>query len=552
MSVSKQIITEDDQLKLHFQQISKMQAEEPLRLKTQNARMDFIRYCIKRGDKLSDNAPGELEQFIFYENTPETQPSSYHSIAQEDPNKKKLSLLFAHLAAFNYEMGDLTIEAIAPAILIKKLNKINEMKPRSAQRYLDRLIGEKIPGYKNMSTDEFLKEIATLYKNEGLTFHCYLRENFFRSLIAKSIKSAEPLLNYFMPKVFSQQHINTCVIATQLTLTKKITASFNQLKHVFLSKEKELPEEVKKAESIILSLQNEFSDYLSRSSSKNPQEIKKIINEYQKQISIIQKELEVQILERYDPDFQPDAKKYDNFILSVLHHLISKITIPSSLEPSFNAIDKFASKQFNKFQKLFIKRLFNPSIDISTFCISVYGQQKEPLQQKIYEEQIKTMFLNGNACSHTKRLNLGHQLVMNIDEEGQVKIIEHKNAKPEDTILSTNILSTIGIPTQHREPAEKVIENIDETLKRLFMERENIVKIKKGTIENSAVQKELSKLLLEKDDEIRNLAALKQNIQQEHKVISTKEKFTDTKRSLQTIKENSTHQPSSPSPLSLK
>lgn len=550
MGVSKQVITEDLKLKLHFQRISKMQSEEPLRFKTQNARIDFIRYCLIRGEKLSENTTGELNQFIFYQQPKnKAQVPSNQTTQLEDMNKKKLSLLFAHLTAFNYELGDLTIEPVTPAVLIKKMNEINEMSSDKATHYLNRLIGEKIPGYEQMSPEEFLNQIAEQYKNNGLNFHCYLRENFFQPLNIESIKQAEPLLNYFMPKVFSQQHINTCVLVTQMSLSKKMTANFNQLKNTFLSKEKELPEKVKEAESKLISLQNDFSDYLSTALDKNPEEIKKILHNYKKQLKIIQTELEKQILSRIAPEIQPCAKKYDNFILSVLHHLISKVTIPYGVDSWFFAIDGTVSRQLNRFQNSLLGVIFNRFISVSEFSAKIDDKKKDPVAQLAYQDQIKSIFLNGTAVCSTSFVIIWHALIMDIDEEGRLKLIEHKNSSAETTTLSTNILSEIGIKNHHQEPAQEAINSIDKTLERLYMERDNILKVKAGTIEDNTVQKELSDLLLEKDDEIKNLTDIKLNIQQKHGITPPQEQFKKAKESLQAIKENIEPKPPS---LSLK
>ena len=68
------------------------------------------------------------------------------------------------------------------------------MSDTEATEYLNALIGDRIPGHEQMTTQEFFEQIQKQYEQNGIRFHCYLRENFFNPLQAKEIKKAQPTL----------------------------------------------------------------------------------------------------------------------------------------------------------------------------------------------------------------------------------------------------------------------------------------------------------------------------------------------------------------------
>ncbi|HAT9432544.1 TPA: hypothetical protein JBC51_08200, partial [Legionella pneumophila subsp. pneumophila] len=61
-------------------------------------------------------------------------------------------------------------------------------------------------------------------------------------------------------------------------------------------------------------------------------------------------------------------------------------------------------------------------------------------------------------------------------------------------------------------PAKEALNSIEQKLKILYMERDNLVKIKAGTQDDSLVHSEISSMLVKKDDEIRDLLEVEKNL----------------------------------------
>lgn len=115
MSDVKPYLSSEIQVKLHFQRMGQLNNPPPLVIQPQNVRLDFIQYCLSQGRNLQ-SPQAILDNYLKQDKNsmPESE-GSREPLLQGDINRKKLSLLFSHLSAFNYNMEGLTIEPVAVA-----------------------------------------------------------------------------------------------------------------------------------------------------------------------------------------------------------------------------------------------------------------------------------------------------------------------------------------------------------------------------------------------------------------------------------------------------
>ena len=288
----------ETQLTLHFQRLGLLDNTYPVVLRLQSVRLDFIQYCLSQGKMLLS----EKITLANYLNQQKKTATELLTPVKPLSAADKLSILFSHLSALNYDLEGLTIEPVALADLIRKIQEINQMNDEDVADYLNKLIGDKIPGYEKMSMEEFLNKIEELYKADGVNFHCYLRENFSTSLEVNAINSAAPSLNYFMPAVFCQQHINSCDIATTMTMLKKVVTNFNQMQTVCFSNNEELPIELIQSREKIKDFEQQFDEFLKDPSKYQQENVHELAKNYLKEIETIQIEMEKALADNLDPD----------------------------------------------------------------------------------------------------------------------------------------------------------------------------------------------------------------------------------------------------------
>ncbi|CZG95130.1 Uncharacterised protein [Legionella pneumophila] len=513
MSGVKPYLSSEIQVKLHFQRMGQLNNPPPLVIQPQNVRLDFIQYCLSQGRNLQ-SPQTTLDNYLKQDKNsmPESE-GSREPLLQGDINRKKLSLLFSHLSAFNYNMEGLTIEPVAVADMIKKMQDINQMNDQEVAEYLDKLIGEKIPGHDSMSIDNFLDNIHDLYKNDGVSFHCYLRENFFNPLKADAIKKAEPALNYFMPDLFCQKHINTCELVTTMTILKKVVTNFNQMQNLCLDSNN-LPIEVIEAQKKIKELEQKFENHLKNPSALKEGDIKKLVLDYQKEVEKIQIEMEKSLGKKFNPEITPYLKKYDNHTLSTIHHLVTTRIMPEGFDVDEWALKNTLQAKCTSFQnKLLSDHL--PMIIEKDIVKNLHKDTANPEEKKTFLDSLKQMFLYGKSRAFTDFIVCGHALVMDICNNGLLKVLEHRNARKETTVLSHHGLKDLGIQSvhdKHSNPAKEALNSIEQKLKILYMERDNLVKIKAGTQDDSLVHSEISSMLVKKDNEIRDLLEVEKNL----------------------------------------
>ncbi|WP_241480366.1 hypothetical protein [Legionella norrlandica] len=446
MGAAKQYFSSETQVKLHFQRMAQLNNTPPLTLQTQSVRLDFIQYCLHQGKNLQSSTQS-LDNYLKIKKTSE-EVNTLEPLSQGDVNRKKLSLLFSHLSAFNYNMEGLTIEPVAVADLIRKMQDINRMTDQEIAVYLDKLIGEKIPGHETMSIDGFLNNVHTLYQNEGVNFHCYLRENFFNPLKADALKKAEPSLNYFMPDLFCQKHINTCELVTAMTVLKKIVTNFNQMQAICL--DSTLPIEVTKAQTRIKELEQQFENYLKNPAELKASNIKKLAHDYQKNVEKIQIEMEKTLGKKLIPEVTPYLKKYDNHTLSTIHHLVTTRIIPDAFdlgEEELKNMLNILKDKCTPFQNEVLGAHL-PMVIEKDIATNLHKNNTKP---KEFLNDLKQLFLYGKSRAYTDFIVCGHALVMDICNTGALKILEHRNAKKETTTLSHNGLKDLGIPSVHNK-----------------------------------------------------------------------------------------------------
>lgn len=164
-------------------------------------------------------------------------------------------------------------------------------------------------------------------------------------------------------------------------------------------------------------------------------------------------------------------------------------------------------------------------------------------EKKDFLDNIKQMFLYGKSRAFTEFVVCGHALLMDICNNGILKVIEHRNAKDESIILSKNGLSDIGIqsPSGNSPSALKeTVDSIEQKLKVLYMERDNIVKIKTGVPSDSPMFEEMSTLLAKKDNEIRDLLEVEKNVKEKYgleKHVSPESSFKNHREAFKQMKE---------------
>lgn len=161
---------DDVQTQLHFQNLSKINNDQAVKLQTQDSRLGFIQYCLSQGKNLK-SAEDSLDDFVRDPNPKLPVGQEIAEPTQGDLNRQKLAALFAHNAAIGYEFGELSIEPIATNDLIKKMHEINVMSDSDAATYLQELVGHKIPASDQVDMEEFLAGIEAQYKSDGLNFH---------------------------------------------------------------------------------------------------------------------------------------------------------------------------------------------------------------------------------------------------------------------------------------------------------------------------------------------------------------------------------------------
>ncbi len=507
-------------LKLHFQRMSEMSADKkPLVFQTQTVKLGFIQYCLNKGTKLSVSEVA-LEQYLDQQKeSPSDSLPLAETLSPADMSRKKLAILFAHLSAFHYDLDGLTIEPVTPGDLVQKIQDINLMKDDDVVNYLDKLIGEKIPGHEQMPIQDFLTEIQNRYQDEGVKFHCYLRENFSNPLDVNKIEKGQPALNYFMPTVFCQQHINTCDIATSLTMLKKIVKNFNQMQDVCFSTE--IPQEVIDAQKEIAVLEQQFERFLQDPSGTPQGEIQKLTKNYHKQVEIIQTEMEKALGQVFDPECELFKKQDANHSFATVKHLVMTRIIPGGFAITNTMMSEATQEKLTPFQR---KSFDNHFDEINkTDVVKGLHHKAKPDFKQVFLDIVKKMFLFGKTKTNTESIVCGHSLIMDIDGAGKLKIIEHKNAKPQETLLSHEGLIDIGIHSSQLKDSTVVkttLDSIAESLSELKMERENIRKIQEAIRAGSAGSQELDSVLEKKDAEIRDLLTIVHDIKVKHGLVN--------------------------------
>lgn len=533
-------LSSETQIKLHFEHMGKSSEKKPLVFQVQNVRMDFIQYCINQGPKLK-SPETELNNYLNREPHAPTQTSADPPSAG-DLNRQKLSALFAHLSAFNYQMDGLVIEPVAVADLIKKMREINNMSDDEAAAYLDKLIGGKIPGQQDMPMDEFLSHVGEMYQEQGVNFHCYLRENFFQPLKPEAVKEAGAALNYFMPDVFHQQHINTCELSSVMTVLKKIATNFDQMQAWCMANNEVMPEAVLESREKIKALEQQFDQFLKNPDAFKEKDIKKLTQEYRKELEKIQVHMEQAFGKEMSPDIVPYVKKHANHTLATIHHFITARVMPEGFD-----VDNYQLKNALKpHQTPFQAKVLGDHLNIiveKDIVKNLHKDNENAEEKKGFLDNIKQMFLYGKSRAFTEFVVCGHALLMDICNNGILKVIEHRNAKDESTILSKNGLSDIGIqsPSGNSPSAlQETVDSIEQKLKGLYMERDNIVKIKAGIPSESPMFEEMSTLLAKKDNEIRDLLEVEKNVKDKYgleKHVSPESSFKNHRDAFKQMKE---------------
>ena len=531
-------LSSKNQLKLHFEAIKQMENIEPIVLLPQTVRLDFILYCVDQ----SNNFSPDIDEISILDNYLEQQSQApYSSLILEDSrgiespqtaedlNRKKLAALFSHLSAFTYKLGDLNIEQVQPADLIQKLQEINKMTDSEAQEYLYQLIGDKIPEYDQLPMQDFLTGVQKCYQNEGINFHCYLRENFFNPLKASDIKKAAPILNYFMPTVFTQQHINSCSIATTMTMLKKVATNFNQMQAICFVKNTTLPTEVIASQSKIKALEQQFESFLKTPFTVNKKDVQNILNEYRKEVEIVQIEMEKALARLSGTETELHVKKYKNHTLATVKHLVTTLNIPDGIKVNSHILKRETKSLLTSFQHGILTQHLT-TIQKNTIVENLHNDQIDPddkdfylytIQKDFYLYTIKKLFLDGKSKASTENCICGHSLIMDVDETGTLKIIEHKNGKTEETILSKDGFRDIGIKSSHYKESNAVqttLANINHRIKILLMEKVNILKVRLGIKSDSAIYSEMNTLLAKKDGEIEDLIDLRRDLLIKYKI----------------------------------
>lgn len=510
-------------LKLHFQHMSEMGADKPLVFQVQKIRLDFIQYCLTNSKKLPPNNVALDEYLSQPKESSSDSLLSTEILSPADMNRKKLSILFAHLSAFHYDLEGLTIEPVAPADLMEKIRDINEMTDDDVSEYLQKLIGEKIPGYAQMPVQDFLMGIQNCYKEEGARFHCYLRENFSNPLRAAEINEAKPTLNYFMPNVFCQQHLNTCDIVTNLSILKKIVKNFDQLQDVCFSTKPEFPREVIEARQKIAVLEKKFEAYLQNPASASPLDVKKIAHNYVDQVKVIQIQMEKRVGEIIEPSQELFLKKENNHTLATLKHLITTRIIPEGFNITNKIVENLTHPRFTPFQQKVLENHLFMEIEKKDVVRGLHNDKSAPEVKVSFLESIKNLFLFGKSRANVDILVVSHALVMDIDGSGNLKIIEHKNGKPQTTLLSHEGLKDIGIFSSQQKNSTAVkttLDSITQSLSELYIERENILKFKKVIKEDTPAYKELESAFEKNKAEINDLLTIVHDIKVKNGVVN--------------------------------
>ncbi|MFJ1269906.1 hypothetical protein ACD661_15200 [Legionella lytica] len=511
-----QYISSEIQIQLHFEQMGKGSERKPLVFQVQNVRMDFIQHCINQGPKLK-SPETELNNYLNRE--PNSPPqTSANPPSAGDLNRQKLSALFAHLSAFNYQMDGLVNEPVAVADLVKKMQEINKMSDEEATAYLNKLVGEKIPGQQDMPMDEFLSRVGGMYQEQGVNFHCYLRENFFQPLKPATVKEAGSALNYFMPEVFHQQHINTCELSSVMTVLKKIATNFDQMQAWCITNNEALPEAVLESREKIKALEQQFDQFLKNPEAFKDKDIKKLTHEYRKELEKIQVHMEQAFGKEMNPDIVPYVKKHANHTLATLHHFITARVMPEGFDVNDYSLKENLKPHQTPFQAKVLGDHLNIIVE-KDIVKNLHKDNEDVKEKNGFLDNIKQMFLYGKSRAFTEFVVCGHALLMDICNNGVLKVIEHRNAKDESTILSKNGLSAIGIqsPSDNSPSAlNETVDSIEQKLKGLYIERDNIIKIKAGVPSESPMFAEMSQLLVKKDSEIRDLLEVEQNVKEKY------------------------------------
>ncbi|WP_133137445.1 hypothetical protein [Legionella rowbothamii] len=533
-------ISSETEIKLHFEHMGKGSEKKPLVFQVQNVRMDFIQYCINQGPQLK-SPETELNNYLNRASHASTQTSA-NPPSVGDLNRQKLSALFAHLSAFNYQMEGLVIEPVAVADLIKKMREINNMSDDEAAAYLDKLLGGKIPGQLDMRMDEFLLYVGGMYQEQGVNFHCYLRENFFQPLKPEAVKTSGPALNYFMPDVFHQQHINTCELSSVMTVLKKVATNFDQMQEWCMANNEVMPETVLQSREKINALEQQFEQFLNNPDAFKEKDIKKLTQEYRKELEKIQVHMEQALGKEMNPEIVPYLKKHANHTLATIHHFITARVMPDGFDVEDYKLKDALKPHQTPFQAKVLGDHLNIIVE-KDIVKNLHKDNDNPEEKKGFLDNIKQMFLYGKSRAFTEFVVCGHALLMDICNNGILKVIEHRNSKDESTILSKNGLRDIGIqsPSGNGPSALKeTVDSIEQKLKVLYMERDNIVKIKAGIPSESSMFEEMNTLLAKKDDEIRDLLEVEKNVKVKYgleKHVSPESSFKNHREAFKQMKE---------------
>ncbi|HDV5711103.1 TPA: hypothetical protein RJD49_002825 [Legionella pneumophila] len=526
------------QISLHFQCASRINTVEPLKLKTQHSRLDFIQYCINQGKSLK-SPNNVLDDYLLYQKGKiATNHSEIPVLSPADINRKKLSTLFAHLSAFSYDFGELTIEPIAVNDLIKKIQYINQMDDNLVSEYLKRLISDKIPDCEQIPLLSFLEEIQKQYEHDGVNFHCYLRENFLTDLKVENIKNVEPSLNYFMPSVFCQQHINSCEIATTMTMLKKVISNYKQMQEICLRHHAPMPQSVIDAQKKIKHLEENFQKFLRDPSSYAPKAIEDLHNDYLNQVEIIQVEMEIALKNIVSPEVDLFIKKNKNHTLATLIHLVATAIIPGGIDLEFNKLNTLFQNKVSTFQERNLKQHFEV-IDKQDVVKNLHNNKAQPEEKNALIKDLKKLILFGKTKAYTESIACGHSLLMDIDGAGNLKSIEHKNSKAQETKLSQVELTNPNLIKY--DNVETTLKSIESTLRNLYEERNNIVKIKTGVPLGSENYNKMQILLKKKDSEITDLLNIEKNLKTKHNIIKPEANELEKSRSLMNYFKGSIH-----------
>lgn len=518
MGSATQYLSTETHINLHFQRMKQLNNIKPVVQETQDVRLGFIQYCLEHSKDLTTASIALNNYMAQNKATSPILETPEVPLTPEDMNRKKLALIFSHLATCNYTMGGLIIEPVAVGDLVKKIHDINSLSDKEVEDYLDKLIGKKIPGHADMSIESFLENMHTLYKNEGVRFHCYLRENFFNSLEANAIKEAGPSLNYFMPEIFCQRHINTCDLTTAMTILKTVVTNFNQMQAICLEGNTNIPIEVSNAQQKINKLEQKFEHYLDNPTLFNEEDIKQLTCDYQKEIRIIQVEMEKTFGKKFDPTIQPYLKKYENHALSTIHHVVTTRVMPDAFEVNNEKFQTLFQNHCSSFQEKLLPKHLEIILekDVSR---NLHKDNAAPEEKLGLMDHLKQMFLYGKARAFTDFIICGHYLVMDICKTGALKILEHRNDKKEVTTLSPNGLSNLGISSiygKNQNPVSEALDSIAQKLKTLSMERDNLIIIQSGLKNDTEMHGEISSMLEKKEHEISDLIIVEKNLKIKH------------------------------------